>query len=187
MKIAIIVGSTRPGRLGSQVGAWVAVHADRHEDATFDLVEVADQNLSLLSEATIPGAANRAYEDPNTREWSRLVDSYDGFVFVTPEYNHSVPAAMKNAFDALYPEWSEKTVAFVGYGAANGVRAVEHWRAITANASMFATRSQVGINVMTDFPGGEFAPTAQHAASLTAALDELVTLTSRIRSLEPAN
>ncbi|QGH68201.1 NADPH-dependent FMN reductase [Pseudactinotalea sp. HY158] len=182
MKIAIIVGSTRPGRLGSQVGAWVAAHATDRDEATFEVLEVADFGLSLLDEATIPGAADREYENPRTREWSTAVDSYDGFVFVAPEYNHSVSAAMKNAFDVLYPEWAGKTVAFVGYGASGGIRAVEHWRGIVANASMFATRNQVAVNTLTDFPGGELAPSDRLAADLTGVLDELVTLTSRIGS-----
>lgn len=182
MKIGIIVGSTRPGRLGSRVGAWVAEHAAQRGDAEFDLIEVADYELSLLSEPTVPGAANREYENANTRAWSATIDSYDGFVFVAPEYNHSVSAAMKNAFDVLYPEWANKTVAFVGYGAVGGVRAVEHWRGIVANASMFAARSQVAVNVMTDFPGGEFAPSERLLGDLTTMLDELVTLTSRIGS-----
>ena len=105
-----------------------------------------------------PAPPTARYENEKTQRWSRVVDEFDGFVFVTPEYNHSVPAAMKNAFDVLGPEWQKKAVAFVAYGADGGVRAVEHWRSITANMSMPAARSQVSLSLFTDFGEHGFVP-----------------------------
>lgn len=170
MKIAVVVGSTRPGRFGSQVGDWVMSQAADRE-ATYELLDIAEFNLELLNEETVPGAANRQYENAATRVWSEAVDSFDGFIFVTPEYNHSVPAAMKNAFDLLYPEWAEKSVGFVGYGYDGAVRSVEHWRAIVANAYMFGVRDQVALNLITDVTDGTLTPADFRAQSLAGVFD----------------
>src|SRR3954451_13609930 len=147
MRIAIIVGSTRPGRKGTTVGRWVHDHALQRDDVpgkvSFDLVELEDFDLPLLDEPTVPAAADREYETPQTRAWSEAVDRYDGFVFVTPEYNNGVPAALTNAVDVLGPEWARKAVAFVSYGTNGGVRAVEQWRTILANLKVADVRAQV--------------------------------------------
>lgn len=178
VKIAIIVGSTRPGRKGSQVGEWVHKQISARTDAEFELVELADFNLGLLAEPTVPGSANRNYENPETRVWSEAVDSYDGFVWVTPEYNHGVPAAFKNAFDLLYPEWVHKGVGLVSYGVDGGVRAVEHWRTILANAQMHVVRAQVSLSTFTDFDNGEFIPGQRRPGELKTVLDQLVATTA---------
>lgn len=174
MKIAIIVGSTRPNRTGTLVGQWVKEQADhRGGDATYDLLEVADFELGLLAEPTVPGAANRNYENPQTRVWSAAIDSYDAFVFVTPEYNHSVPAAMKNAVDLLYPEWNQKAVAFVGYGADGAVRAIEHWRTIAANVQLQDVRAQVSLSRFFDWDEDGFAPMDRREGELKTMFDQL--------------
>lgn len=185
MKLGVIVGSTRPGRLGSKVGQWVLDQCTARGDADvqFELVELADYDLPLLGEPVVPGAANRDYEHPNTRAWSRKIDELDGFVWVTPEYNHGVPAALKNALDVLYPEWNEKTVAFVSYGADGGVRAVEQWRAIVANVKMYDVRGQVALSLFTDFTDGELSPLDRREGELKLMLDQLVTLTKATASL----
>ncbi|WP_426241573.1 NADPH-dependent FMN reductase [Nocardioides sp. LHG3406-4] len=176
--IGILVGSTRPGRKGSQIGRWVLDHASGRDDATFELVELADYDLPLLREAVVPGDANRDYETPQTRVWSQRIDTFDGFVWVTPEYNHGVPAAMKNALDVLYPEWGHKAVAFVSYGADAGVRAVEHWRAIVANVHMVDVRSQVALSTFGDFAGETFSPSERRPQELTRLLDQLTAMTT---------
>ena len=147
MKIGIVLGSTRPGRLGTEVAEWVAKQAIRRDAATYEIVDVAEYDLDLLDDPVVPGAADRGYANSKTRRWSSAVDELDGFVFVTPEYNHGVPAALKNAFDVLGPEWRRKAIAFVSYGADGGVRAVEQWRTITANMAMLAARSQVSLSL----------------------------------------
>lgn len=177
MKIAILVGSTRPGRKGTQVGEWVKEQVSGRDDAEFELVQLADFDLPLLSEPTVPGAANRNYETPQTRVWSEAVDGYDGFVWVTPEYNHGVPAAMKNGFDVLYPEWAHKGVGFVGYGSEGGVRAVEQWRNILANAQMHAVRAQLSLSTFDDFKDGELKPRDRRPNELKTVIDQLVAIT----------
>jgi len=183
MKIAILVGSTRPGRKGSTVARWVLERAAQRTDAEFEVVELADFDLPLLAEAVVPGAANRQYETPQTRVWSAAVDGYDGFVWVTPEYNHGVPAAMKNALDVLYPEWNHKAVGFVSYGANDGVRAVEHWRAIVANVHMADVRAQLAFSTFTEWPDGEFTPLERREDELKAVLDQLVAMTGVVSAL----
>lgn len=183
MRIGIIIGSTRPGRLGESVARWVSGRASQRTDAEFALVDLKDYGLELLNEPTVPGAANRQYENPATRRWSQTIDALDGFVFVTPEYNHGVPAALKNAVDLLYPEWNHKAVGFVSYGADGGVRAVEHWRAIVANVLMHDVRAQVSLSVFLDFENGAFRPLERREGELDTLLSQLVSLTAALETL----
>jgi NAD(P)H-dependent FMN reductase len=187
MRIAIIVGSTRPGRKGSTVGRWVHDHALQRDDVPakvdFDLLELEDFDLPLLDEATIPAMADQDYEVPETRAWSERIAQYDGYVFVTPEYNHGVPAAMKNAVDVLGPEWAHKAVAFVSYGSDGGVRAVEHWRVVVANLEMSDVRDQVSLLVFEDWREGEFRPLDRREDELHTMLDQLVEMTEAVRTL----
>ncbi len=112
--IGIFVGSIREGRLGESVGQWVADAAAKRSGADYKVLDLKEFNVPLLDAAVVPGAANKQYDDENVTRWSQAVDECDGFIFVTPEYNHSVPGAMKNAFDSLGSEWAGKPVAFVG-------------------------------------------------------------------------
>lgn len=105
--------------------------------------------------------------------WSEKIDALDGYVFVTPEYNHSVPGPFKNAFDSLGSEWSDKPVAFVGYGSAGAVRAVEHWRNIVANLSMFDVRNQLDLNLFTEFDDNGAAPNERRPEEMAAIFDDL--------------
>ena len=179
-RIGILVGSTRPGRRGSAVGRWVHELASPRDDAAYELVELADFDLPLLCEATVPGSAGRDYATPQTRAWSERIDTFDGFVWVTPEYNHGVPAAMKNALDVLHPEWAHKAVGFVSYGADGGVRAVEQWRTIVANVHLVGVRGQVALSTYDDFAGEELTPSERRPAALHAMLDQLVTMTGAL-------
>jgi len=183
VKIAILVGSTRPGRKGSAVGRWVYDAARQRDDAEFELVELEDQQLPLLDEPVDAGAARRAYERESTRAWSRLVDGFDGFVWVTPEYNHGVPAAMKNAVDLLYPEWNQKVAGFVGYGFDGGTRAVEQWRMVLAATVMFTIRRQVSLLNFGDWDGDVFTPIERRAGELTRMLDQLEKATAAMLTM----
>lgn len=185
MKIAVFLGSTRPGRKGEQVAAWVMEQAATRGDADYELVDLAELGLDLLGEPTVPSDADRRYENPRTQRWSEVVDSVDGFVWVTPEYNHGVPAAMKNAFDLLYPEWAHKAAGIVGYGGIGGARAAEHWRVVMAAARLHATRSQVTISTGSEFVDGRFEPSDRRARQLHGVLGELVELAGALRPLRP--
>jgi NAD(P)H-dependent FMN reductase len=174
-RIAILVGSTRPGRNGEAVARWVYDRAARRHDAEFELVDIAEQGLPFLDEP-VPAALSSDYTQPHTQRWSRTIAGFDGFVIVTPEYNHSVSGALKNALDFLYPEWHDKAVGFVGYGLNGGVRAVEHLRVVVAELHMASVREQVALSLSADFENmSVFRPREQHADRLDRVLDQVVT------------
>src|SRR5688572_27661136 len=121
INIAIIVGSTRPGRHAEAVARWVYDLARQRTDATCELVDIADFNLPLLDEP-VPPSMNQ-YSKPHTKAWAAKIAPFDAFVFVTPEYNHGPSGALKNAIDFLYREWNNKAAGVVSYGSAGGTRA----------------------------------------------------------------
>ncbi|MEX1056822.1 MAG: NAD(P)H-dependent oxidoreductase, partial [Natronospirillum sp.] len=112
IKIAVITGSTRPGRNNEAVANWVLTNASKRTDAQFELLDIADFDLPLLDEA-MP-AMMAQYSQDHTKKWAAAVQKFDGYVFVTPEYNHSVSGALKNALDYLNVEWNNKAAGFVG-------------------------------------------------------------------------
>ena len=170
LRIAIIIGSTRPGRNGKAVADWILEQASGRE-ATYELVDLADHPLPLLDEAIPPSM--HMYQNEHTKKWAETIAQYDGFVFVTPEYNHGVPGAFKNAVDTLGSEWMGKPVGFVGYGSVGGVRAIENWRTVLANFSMYDVRAEVNINLFTDFTDGEFTPQNRNVVTMGAVFDDL--------------
>lgn len=114
LKVAIILGSTRPGRNGEAVAKWVCDIAKKRTDAEFEYVDIKDYELPLLDEPN-PASLGK-YSKDHTKVWSAKIDSFDAFVFVTPEYNHGISGALKNAIDFLYKEWNNKVAGFVSYG-----------------------------------------------------------------------
>lgn len=180
-RIAVITGSTRPRRRAKMVADWVLEVADRHtgpDDITFELVDLTDFGLPMLDEE-IPAAIG-SYNRAHTRVWARTIAGFDGFVFVTPEYNHSVPAALKNAIDYLFAEWGDKAAGFVSYGLHGGTRAVEHLRLILAELKVADVRTTVALSLFNDFQltdltqPGVFAPGDHQEPTLTRMLDEVV-------------
>lgn len=165
IKIAIIVGSTRPGRKADAVAAWVHGLATQRKDAEFEIVDIKDFNLPLLDEPVPPSRGQ--YSQPHTKAWSAKIAAFDAYVFVTPEYNHGISGALKNAIDFLYAEWNNKAAGFVSYGSAGGARAVEHLRLVMAEIQIADVRAQVMLSLATDFEKyTTFAPGPQHAKTL---------------------
>lgn len=179
MKIGIILGSIREERLGASVARWVADQAVSREGVDYELIDLKAFDVPLLTSATVPGAANKQYDDERVRNWSAAIDDCDGFVFVTPEYNHGVPGALKNAFDSLGNEWADKAVAFVSYGAEGGVRAVEHWRQIVANFHMFGVRQQISMSLFSEFGPEGVQPAERRADEIATLFDQLEAATRR--------
>lgn len=176
MIIGIIIGSIRDGRFGTQIGQWVAEQStDRSTQYT--LIELASFDVPLLTSSTLPAMANKTYDDARVQAWSDAIDACDGFVFVTPEYNHSLPGAFKNAFDCLGAEWMGKPLAFVGYAAEGGIRAVEAWRLAVANFSMPQVRETLALRIFEEQDGnGAFQPHERRAGELAKLLDGLEAL-----------
>ena len=149
LRIAIITGSTRPGRHSEAVARWVHNIAAKRSDASFEVVDIAAFDLPLLDEA-LPPTMNQ-YAKPHTRAWAAKIATFDAFVFVTPEYNHSTSGALKNAIDFLFREWNDKAAGFVGYGGVGGVRAVENLRLVMGEIKVADVRAQVALSMYTDF------------------------------------
>ncbi len=136
-KIKVIIGSTRPNRFGPSAAKWIMDLSAQEKDATFELIDLAEIKLPFLDEPQ-PPAAEETYVQDHTKAWAEIIGDADGFVFVTPEYNHGVSPSLKNAIDFLGKEWYYKPVAFVSYGAdAGGARSVEHLRGTVAWLRMY--------------------------------------------------
>ena len=173
LKVAIVLGSTRPGRNGEAVANWVHSLAKNRKDAEFELVDIAAFGLPLLDEPVPPSFGR--YTKPHTKAWAAKVDPFDAFVFVTPEYNHGIPGALKNAIDHLYREWNNKAAGFVSYGSAGGARAVEQLRLVMAEVQVATVRAQVLLSLASDFQSfGVFKPAPLQAKALETMLDQLV-------------
>lgn len=175
INIAIIIGSTRPNRNGEVVAKWVYENTQTRNDATFELVDIKDYNLPLLDEPMPPSMGH--YSKEHTKIWSEKIASFDGYIFVTPDYNRSVPAALKNAIDFLYNEWTNKAAGFVGYSGSGSVRAIENLRIIMSELQIADVRSQVNLSLMTDFKNfREFSPAPFHLGILMNMIDQVIAL-----------
>jgi NAD(P)H-dependent FMN reductase len=186
LEIAVILGSTRPNRNGKAVADWVMTQTGVRSGARYTLVDLIDFPLPHLDEP-IPPSAGR-YIGEHTKAWADTIASYDGFVFVTPEYNHSTSGVLKNAIDYLYAEWNNKAAGFVGYGSVGGTRAVEQLRLIAAELQMATVRTQVALSLFTDFENlSTFRPGDQHEMALTTMLDQLVSWSQAMKSLRESS
>ncbi|MFF9476973.1 NADPH-dependent FMN reductase [Streptomyces roseolus] len=195
IRIAVIIGSTRPGRRAETVARWVADTSVRHPgvaagEATVEVVDIAAYGLPLLDEP-VPAAFGR-YAHAHTRRWAQTIAAFDGFVFVTPEYNRSIPAALKNAIDFLYAEWHHKAAGFVGYGVHGGLRAVEHLRHVMAEVKIADVQTQVALAMFTDFTftdptdptdPGTCTPSARQESTLATMLDEIIAWSQALKPL----
>ena len=182
LKVGIIVGSTRPGRKAEAVARWVHEIARKRTDADFEVVDIEDFHLPLLDEPVPPSMGQ--YSKPHTKVWAAKVDSFDAFVFVTPEYNHGTSGALKNAIDFLFAEWNNKAAGFVGYGSAGGARAVEHLRLVMAEVQVATVRNQVALSLFTDFENfTNFKPDPRHEKSVNAMLDQVLAWGGALRPL----
>ena len=182
LRVAIVTGSTRPGRHNEAVSRWVHGLAAQRRDAEFELVDIADYRLPLLDERMPPSLGR--YEHQHTKRWADKIASFDAYVFVTPEYNHSTSGALKNAIDFLYREWNNKAAGFVSYGGAGGARAVEHLRLIMAELMVATVRAQVLLSLFTDFEKfTTFTPDSRHERDLHTMVDQLVAWAGALKAV----
>jgi NAD(P)H-dependent FMN reductase len=173
LRVAIVTGSTRPGRNNEAVARWVYHLSQQRKDAEFELVDIANYNLPLLDEPMPPSLGQYSHE--HTKSWSEKIGSFDAYAFVAPEYNHGTSGALKNAIDYLYREWNNKPAGFVSYGSAGGARAVEHLRLVMAELMVATVRAQVMLSLFTDFENfTTFKPDPRHERELHTMLDQLI-------------
>lgn len=171
LKLNVVVCSTRPGRVGPSIGQWFEGFARAHGGFEVELADLAQFALPVFDEPHHPRL--RKYEHAHTKAWSASVDSADAFVFVTPEYNHGVPGAFKNAVDSLGEEFVGKAVSLVGYGSVGGVRAIENWRTVLANFSMKVTRYELNLSTFLDWSEGLFEPLERRTEELAELFEAL--------------
>jgi len=183
MKLMIVVGSVRPGRIGLPIAEWVRKAAEADGRFEIDFVDLAELALPFMDEPSHPRL--RQYTQPHTIAWSERVDAADAFVFVTPEYNHSFSPALKNAMDYLSQEWWRKPVGFVSYGGVSaGSRGVTALEPVVVGLGLVRAGAEVeipfaGKNVV----DGEFQGDEKVSAILANQLDELVALSTALTPL----
>lgn len=178
-KIGVIISSTREARFADKPAAWLMEQVAKRDDMEFELVDLRDFDLPFFDEM----ASNlwMPSEDPKAVAWQNKIGTFDGYIVLTAEYNHSIPGALKNALDQAYKEWNHKPMAAMGYGGVGAARAIEHLRGIAVELKMVPTRDAVHLG------GGEFvkvSPLGQNGdmseveavllPSLKATLDELL-------------
>lgn len=184
-RIGIILGSTRPNRNGEQVAKWILDIASRRDDAEFELVDLRDYPLPHLDEPMPPSLGQ--YQGDHTKQWAQKIASFDGYVMVTPEYNHSTSGVLKNAIDYLYAEWNNKAVGFVSYGAVGGARAAEHLRLVAGELKMADVRQQVALSLITEFENfSVFKPGDYNVAAVNTMLDEVIAWSTALAPLRQA-
>jgi NAD(P)H-dependent FMN reductase len=182
IRIGIILGSTRPNRNGEQVARWVYDNASLRSDAEFELVDLRDYPLPHLDEPLPPSMGQ--YQNDHTRQWADKIASFDGFVIVTPEYNHFTSGVLKNAIDYLYAEWNNKAVGFVSYGSVGGARAVEHLRLVAGELQMADVRQQVALSLITEFENfSVLTPSDYSAAALNTLFDQVIAWSAALAPL----
>lgn len=165
LKFAIITGSTRDGRVSPQVSSWVQEQASAFNTHQYDVLDVKSYGLPLLGESVDTKPLER---------WNEDLAKYDGFIFVTGEYNHSIPASLKNALDSAKDVWNNKPAGIVSYGSLGGARAAEHLRTILGELQMADVRGHVALSMFTDFENWSvFKPQGMHKANMEQQLTQL--------------
>jgi NAD(P)H-dependent FMN reductase len=180
LNLKIIIGSTRPGRAADKVVPWITGLAEQHAAFTVDTLDLRDWDLPFFAETfeTVGDPRNPTYSGAIVKRWNQRIAEADAYLFITPEYNHSVPAVLKNAIDSVFASFAfrNKPAGFVAYsgGIAAGVRAVEHLAHVAIEAEMVPLRSTVLIPLVGaafDDGGQPTDPAAGVAASIM--LDDL--------------
>lgn len=158
-KIAIIISSTREARFGEKPARWIYDIAAQRSDIDVELVDLRDFPLPFFNE--VASNAWAPSQNEVAQRWQRKVAEFDGYIFITAEYNRSITGVLKNALDQAYVEWIRKPAAYVGYGSVGAARAIEHLRLINVELQMVPTRTGVHIQ------GGDFMAVWQQGKNLS--------------------
>jgi NAD(P)H-dependent FMN reductase len=181
-KIAIILGSTRPQRIGEQVASWVNGIATSRGDAEYELIDLRDHPLPHFDEPLSPFQGQ--YQNEHTLAWARTIDAFDGYVFVSPEYNGHTSGVLKNAIDYLHAEWMNKSVGLVTYGIAGGAGAAGQLRKVCGQLGMADVSKHVLLSVHTDFENFTvFRPNGYAEVTLAGLLDQVVAWSTALAPL----
>lgn len=176
LKVGIILGSTRQGRVSPQVGEWVKRTADGRGDAEYEVVDISAYKLPFFGEGT--------GQEPGLAAWQAKIESLDGFVFIVQEYNHSITGALKNALDSARDPWNNKAAGIVSYGSTGGARAAEHLRGILGELLVADVRTHPTLSLFTDFENfSVFKPSALHQTNVNAMLDQVIAWSGALKTL----
>ncbi len=146
LNIKIIIGSIRESRFGEHATKWFYEIISKDNELDVEILDLKDFDLPIFNSKTSPAYVEGSYGNPKIDKWADKIREADGFIIVTPEYNHGYSSALKNAIDHLYKEWNHKAVAFVAYGSQGGARAVEQLRQVAVEIQMASTRNALHIN-----------------------------------------
>jgi len=174
LKIGIILGSSREGRVSPSIGDWVIAIARKNLEADFEIVDVVDYNLPFYGENNIQDPVNK---------WNEKIKSLDGFIFITPEYNHSITGSLKNAIDHAYENWFNKAAGIVSYGFGGGARAAEHLRGILGAIAIADVQTHPMLSMVTDFKDKKFDPNPYNEKVLSKMIQEVVTWSKALKSI----
>lgn len=175
LRIGIIVGSTREGRVSPQVADWFIALADQRNDAHYEIVDIKDYELPMLGETS---------ETKNIERWNQKLNELDGFVFVAAEYNHGMTASLKNALDLARDAWNNKAAGIVSYGSAMGARAAEQLRNVLGELQVADVRVQVLLSLFTDFEEWtKFKPAKLHQENVSKMLDQVLAWSKALKRL----
>ena len=184
LKIAIVISTTRAARFGHKPAQWVQEIAAQRDDIETEIVDLRDFPMPFFDE--VASNAWAPSQNPVAQRWQKKVAEFDGFVFVTAEYNHGISAVLKNALDYAYPEWNRKAAGFVGYGSVGGARAVEQLRLVLAELQMATIRTGVyiqGADFMAVWrEGKELKDIAYLQAGVKDMLDQLIWWTRALKT-----
>jgi NAD(P)H-dependent FMN reductase len=184
LQIGVVVGSTRIGRFADKPAEWVMSLARTCEGATFELVDLRDYPMPFFDQPKSP--LREASTNEVAQRWARKIGALDGFVFVTGEYNHGIPAVLKNALDHVYAEFNRKPATFVGYGNAGGARAIEQLRSTLIELQVAPLRGAVHLGreqfVAILLDGKTFADFPSLARAGEAMLSELIWWADALRN-----
>jgi NAD(P)H-dependent FMN reductase len=184
VKIAVIIGTTRAVRFASKPAEWIAAIASQRDDMIVEVLDLREYPMPFFDEV----ASNAWAPSHNevAQRWQKKVAEFDGYIFVSAEYNRGVPAVLKNALDYAYPEWNKKPAAFVGHGSVGAARAIEQLRLIAVELQMAPIRTGVhiqGADFMAVWKGGkDIAELSYLRPNATDMLDQLVWWTNALKT-----
>ena len=183
-KLYVIIASTRPGRKGPAIANWIYVLAKKEGSFETELIDLKEVNLPFLDEPNHPRL--QKYEHEHTKAWSKTITAADAFIFVTPEYNFSFPATLKNAIDFLHNEWLYKPVAFVSYGGVSaGTRCVQALKQVVSGLKMMPIPESINIPMFTKYidEQGVFKPEEGLDKTAAGMIKELLKWTEAMKPM----
>lgn len=180
MKIGIVIGSIRENRVGADVAHWLLNYIENKniKDTTFEIVDLKNYPLPLL------GVKTNEEDEKVINKWKSKMQQFDGYIFVTPEYNRVIPGAFKNALDYLQIELNNKAAGYVGYGGLGSLSAIQSLRLINAEQSLAGVRTMVTFSIMSDFENMQiFKPNDYHKHNIDQMLEQLISWSKALKTI----